>query len=288
MKKNILTVIICIFLNINIAHSRVYYDSFAPAMPSARLGVGSIPEKTKDTKAISTKKETTKVISAKTNNQAVTYADLDLKQISRDITDELDIDSAKMLSDLSILYNSAVQRSETIKYAIYKLSNPDSKKPDENIIKRILKPIASFSTIAGTALSGNPYMASGAIIGGGLMNAFSTDDKDANYRFTKVNDADMVLLVKRIDELQKKLLNVYTNYVTQKKLLKMSMDNLENRRKIYNSMQNATREELIIADNYYRNAQDFAKKTRREYELTRTILENLAGKDALAEIEKDD
>ena len=61
----------------------------------------------------------------------------------------------------------------------------------------MLKPIASFSSIAGTALSANPYMASGALIGGGLLNAFTSGDKDANYKFTKINDADMVLLVKK-------------------------------------------------------------------------------------------
>ncbi len=116
----------------------------------------------------------------------------------------MDTESPEILSDLSILYNSAVQKSETIKYAIYKLSNPEDNKPNESAIKkRILKPIASFSSIAGTALSANPYMASGALIGGGLLNAFSTSDKEANYKFTKVNDADMVLLVKKIDELQK-------------------------------------------------------------------------------------
>ena len=51
------------------------------------------------------------------------------------------------------------------------------------------------------------------------MNAFSGDDKEANYKFTKVNDADMVLLVRKIDELQKNLLNNYMNYRSQKELL---------------------------------------------------------------------
>lgn len=225
---------------------------------------------------------------AKTD-KALTYADLSLKQISKDVIDEMDYESPEILSDLSILYNSAVQRSETIKYAIYKLSNPDGTKPDESAIKKILKPIASVSTIAGTALSANPYMASGALIGGGLMNAFSTGDKEANYKFTKVTDADMVLLVRKIDELQKNLLNNYINYRSQKELLKLSMENLENRRKIYNSIQSsntASREQIIVADTYYRNAQSTVKKAQAEYNLSRVILENLAGKEALEEIEK--
>lgn len=121
------------------------------------------------------------------------------------------------------------------------------------------------------------------------MNAFAGNDKEANYKFTKVNDADMVLLVRKIDELQKNLLNNYINYITQKELLQLSMQNLENRRKVYNAMQNgekkASREELIVADTYYRNAQNTVKKAQAEYNLSRVILENIAGKEALREIE---
>ncbi len=269
----------------------VNYENFAPAAFSRRMGVGTEIESKKEIQAAAVKKEEKKIetISRQSDVKGLTYADLSLKQISKDIIEEMDIESPEILADLSILYNSAVQRSETIKYAIYKLSNPDENKPNESAVKRLLKPIASFSTIAGTALSANPYMASGALIGGGLMNAFSGDDKEVNYKFTKVNDADMVLLVRKIDELQKNLLNNYVNYVSQKELLQLSMQNLENRRKVYNAMQSgqrkATREELIVADTYYRNAQNTVKKAQAEYNLSRVILENIAGKEALKEIE---
>jgi len=277
----------------------VQYENFAPAPFSNRAGIGDGVEKRADVK-VRVEEKGAKNISSKSGSTAnsggnagkgLTYADLSLKQISKDVGDEMDFESPEILSDLSILYNSAIQRSETIRYAIYKLSNPEENKPDGNIIKRMLRPIASFSTIAGTALSANPYMASGALIGGGLLNAFSSDDKEVNYKFTKVNDADMVLLVKKIDELQKNLLNNYMNYRSQKELLSLAMQNLENRRKVYNAMQSgakkATREELIVADTYYRNAQNTVKKAQAEYNLSRIILENLAGKDALKEIEKE-
>ena len=48
----------------------------------------------------------------------------------------------------------------------------------------------------------------------------------------------------------------------------------------------ATREQLIVADTYYRNAQNTVKKAQAEYNLSRVILENIAGKEALVEIEK--
>ncbi len=274
-----------------IACAVIDYDNFAPAEFANRMGVGENIESKKNIQVKNGKKETKiENINVKKAEKALTYADLSLNMISKDVIDEMDIESPEILSDLSILYNSAVQKSETIRYAIYKLSNPDKDKPNESAIKRVLKPIASFSSIAGTALSANPYMASGALIGGGLLNAFTSGDKDANYKFTKINDADMVLLVKKIDELQKNLLNNYMNYRSQKELLALSMQNLENRRKIYNSMQanskNVSREQLIVADTYYRNAQNTVKKAQAEYNLSRVILENLAGKEALILIEK--
>ncbi len=296
MKKIRILIIFCyIIFNLNCANCAVTYENFAPAQYSGRLGVGDTIENKKEIQAKIKKNENKKkkLETASVNNQekSLTYADLSLKMISKDVTDEMDTESPEILSDLSILYNSAIQKSETIKYAIYKLSNPDENKPNESAIKRVLKPIASFSSIAGTALSANPYMASGALIGGGLLNAFTTGDKEANYKFTKVNDADMVLLVKKIDELQKNLLNNYMNYRSQKELLKLSLQNLENRRKIYNTMQansTTTKEQLIVADTFYRNAQNTAKKAQSEYNLSRIILENLAGKEALDEIEKRD
>ena len=184
-----------------------------------------------------------------------------------------------------MLWAAAAQRSETIKYTIYKLSNPDENKPDEGIIKKIIKPIASFSTIAGTALSSNPYMASGALIGGGLLGALVKDDKEINYKFTKVTDADMVLLVRKIDDLQKKLLNLYIDYRTKKELMTMTLENLDKRREIYNKSQNLRREELIIADVYYRNAQNAAKRAESDFWASRMILENLVGEEVLAQIE---
>ena len=128
-------------------------------------------------------------------------------------------------------------------------------------------------------------MASGALIGGGLLSALTRDDKELNYKFTKVNDADMVLLVRKIDDLQKKLLNLYIDYLTKKEIMAMTLDNLEKRRDIYDKSQNAPREELIIADVYYRNAQNAAKKAESDFWASRMILENLVGAEVLAQIE---
>ena len=246
--SKLLILFLC-FLSLNPVYSITLDNLNYPMPPANRLGVGKNPEA--PFSEVKTVNEGKTVVSSSGIKQAAydsSYADLSLKRLADDVSYDLNIESADLLADLQLLWAAAAQRSETIKYTIYKLSNPDENKPNENILKKIIKPIASFSTIAGTALSSNPYMATGALIGGGLLGAITRDDKELNYKFTKVNDADMVLLVRKIDDLQKKLLNLYIDYLTKKEIMAMTLDNLEKRREIYDKSQNAPREELIIAD----------------------------------------
>ena len=215
------------------------------------------------------------------------WADLSLKKLADDVSYELDLDSSKINADLAVLWNATTLRSETMKYTIYKLSNPDEDKPNESTLKKILKPIANISTLAGASVAGDPFMATGALIGGGLVNAFMKDDKEVNYRFSKVSDADMVLLVRKIDDLQKKLLDLYVDYRTKENLYKMAQENFEKREKNYINSQNKSKEELVIADVYYRTAKTQAQRAQDEFMTSRAILENLVGKDALEKIEEE-
>ena len=214
------------------------------------------------------------------------YADLSLKRLADDIAWELDEDSVQINSDLAVLWNATVNRSETMKYAIYKLSNPDEDKPNESTMKKILKPIANFSSIAGASVAGDPYVATTALIGGGLVNAFMKDDKEVNYRFSKVSDADMVLLVRKIDELQKKMLSLYVDYKTKQKLANLTKENFEKREEIYNISQDKSREELSVVEAYYRDAKSDMLLALDEYNTSRAILENLVGLEALKKIEE--
>ena len=285
MKKIILPFIFLLFSSPVFA---ITYETLNIQMPYAsRLGTGNTPEVRYEEVKAETKKNEVIVKTIDDTDNNLNFMDLNIKYLSDEIIDEMDSDSRKVLSDLSILYNSAIQRSETIRYAIYKLSNPEENKPNEGIIKKIIKPVASFSSIAGTAMSNNPYMAAGALIGGSLVGAITSDDKKVNYKFTKVNDADMVILVRKIDELQKKLLFLYMDYISNKELYNMAQDNLNKRKIMYETVQNnGTREEIIVADTFYRNAQEYLTKAKAKYDLSRTILENLTGPEALLEIEK--
>ncbi len=222
------------------------------------------------------------------NSAGAGYADLSLKRLANDVAVELDMDSGKINSDLSILWAATMERSETMKYTIYKLSNPDEDKPDESTLKKIIRPLANISSLAGASLSADPFVATGALIGGGLINAFTKDDKEVNYKFSKVSDADMVLLIRKIDGLQKKLLDLYIDYKTKQELANLTQENLKKREEIYKLSQNKSKEELVIADVYYRTAKTNAQRAQDEYLTSRAILENLVGLDALKQIETDE
>ncbi|MBQ8635405.1 hypothetical protein IJ425_04560 [bacterium] len=235
----------------------------------------------------STSKQVENNIENATNSEINSnYADLSLKRLAQDISYEIDEDQMKINSDLAILWAATSNRSETMKYTIYKLSNPDEDKPNESTMKKILRPLANFSSIAGASVAGNPFAATGALVGGGLVNAFMKDDKEVNYRFSKVSDADMVLLVRKIDALQKKLLDLYVDYKTKQQLFKLTEDNFKKREEIYKYSEGKTKQELLIADVYYRNAKANMQKALDDYNTSRAILENLVGEEALKKIEE--
>ena len=60
------------------------------------------------------------------DSRALTYADLSIKKISKEISDNLNLKSNDMMKDLSLLWRGAAVKSDTIKFALYKLSNPDA------------------------------------------------------------------------------------------------------------------------------------------------------------------
>ena len=119
-----------------------YEDLNSVKDPAYRVGTtNDIENKIEvDTKI---QKETVKVI-GQDKIENLTYADLSIKRISSEISQSLEIDYKDMLGDLSILWQGAATQSDTIKYALYKLANPDKDKPDNNAIKKVLTSIASM------------------------------------------------------------------------------------------------------------------------------------------------
>lgn len=259
-----------------------YDDLNTVKEPAYRVGTTNDIENKID---IDTKiqKETVKVI-GQDKIEDLTYADLSIKRISSEISQSLEIDYKDMLGDLSILWQGAATQSDTIKYALYKLANPDKDKPDNNAIKKVLTSIASMSTLLG-ATTGNPLLACASLVGGNTLGIMSQDTKALNYKFTKVGDADMIILVRKVEELQQKVVDCYFDYMTTREILNMTEKMAKRRNDNYEKAQNTTREVILITDAYYRESMDLLAKARGNYTDARSRLEQLVGTDVLKQFE---
>ncbi len=250
--------------------------------PAYRVGTTNEIENKID---VDTKVQKAKIRIVESQNvENLTYADLNIKKISAEISQALEIDYDVMLADLSILWQGAAVKSETIKYALYKLANPDKDKPDNASVKKVLTTIASMSTLLG-ATTGNPLLACASLIGGNTLGIMSQDTKSLNYKYTKVGDADMIILVRKVDELQQKVVNNYFDYMTTRKILEMTEDMAERRQQNYDRAQNDSREIILITDAYYREALNQMAKAQGDFNDARSRLEQLVGTDALKQFE---
>ena len=124
------------------------------------------------------------------------------------------------------------------------------------------------------------------MFGGHLLNSLSFNDKDLNYKYTKVTDADMIVLITKVDNMQKKVIDQYYDYMTSYNLLSMCEKNLKKREERYNASIYKTQEQLLIADAYYRSAIDTKAKLELEFLENRAALEQLVGLEAMAQFEQ--
>jgi len=224
-----------------------------------------------------------KTVSA-SENPSITYADLSIKKMSMEISKLIEIDYNEMQSDLSLLWQGAATNSDTIKFAIYKLANPDKDKPDSNAVKKVLTTIAGMSTLVGAGM-GNPVMASAALIGGNTLGIMSQDTKALNYKYTQVTDADMIILIRKVEALQQKVVDLYYDYMSARELYNMTSRMVEKSKKNYEAAQNSPKEIVLITDTFYREALDQQQKARGSYFEKRSRLEQLVGKDIFIQFE---
>lgn len=281
MKK--LIVIISILILQNLAVNAITYDDLTTLKePAYRVGA---TDEIENKLEASTKIERAKIkIEEQNKVENLTYADLSIKRISLEISQSLEMDYDIMLADLSILWQGAATNSDTIKYALYKLANPDKDKPDNSAIKKVLTSIASMSSLVG-ATTGNPLLACASLIGGNTLGIMSQDTKALNYKYTKVNDADMIILVRKVDELQQKVVNAYFDYMTTRKIYDMTQDMAEKRQINYEKAQTTSREVILITDAYYRESLNQLAKAKGDFSDARARLEQLVGKDIFKQFE---
>ena len=289
--KKLLSIAILISILAPAASAITVEEITTPKPPAARLGTGHTPEKAfKITESTKKKEIKTKDANYKSGTESaagdLTYADLSLKKIAKEVADDAELDSGNTVNDIKLLWIGAAQHSETVKFIIYKLSNPDEDKPDQSIVKKIIKPLATAGSLAGIGM-GNPVAAIGALMGSSVLGNFSTTDKDLNYRFTKVNDADMIVLIRKIEELQRKICNYYFDYMAARGALQKTDEMVLKRQKQFNNISEyGTREQILLADAYYRAALQTQNTAKSEFLSKRAALEQTVGMDTMAEFEE--
>ena len=262
-------------------------DITEPLPPAYRLGVGSAPENkykvSEANKEIKAKDATLDKEAEAIKN--ITYADLSLKKIAKEISDDAELESSDMLADIQLLWIGAAQNSQTVKFIVYKLSNPDEDKPDESIVKKIIQPISTVGSLAGIGI-GNPIAAISSIMGSSVLGSLSVDDKDLNYKFSKVNDADMVVLIRKIEELQRKIIFYYFDYMTSRQALQRSDILVAKRQKAFADTKGLSDAQIIMLDVFYREALNKQSKLRSDFLSKRSALEQLVGMDSMAQFEE--
>ena len=293
-KKFIFLTIAFLLSNVNCANAEnlTLKDLEFPKPPAYRVGLSEVPE----TQFIQAKQE--KPTLEKTYAQIgdnresaitdMTYADLSISKLSKEIGKELEFEENDMVSDLTLLWQGAATQSDTINFALYKLANPDADKPDSKSIKKVLTTIASMSTLVGASIA-SPVFAGSSLIGGNILNIMSQDTKALNYKYTRVNDADMIILIRKIEDLQQNAVNLYYDYMSAKKQLEMTTKLVEERQRKFELAQknNAPRELVVITDAYYRTAIDKQRTAKSDFFSKRAALEQFVGNETFVQFEKE-
>lgn len=295
LNKNFIFLTIAFLLsNVNCANAEnlTLKDLEFPKPPAYRVGLSEVPE----TQFIQAKQE--KPTLEKTYAQIgdnresaitdMTYADLSISKLSKEIGKELEFEENDMVSDLTLLWQGAATQSDTINFALYKLANPDADKPDSKAIKKVLTTIASMSTLVGASMA-SPVFAGSSLIGGNILNIMSQDTKALNYKYTRVNDADMIILIRKIEDLQQNAVNLYYDYMSAKKQLEMTTKLVEERQRKFELAQknNAPRELVVITDAYYRTAIDKQRTAKSDFFSKRAALEQFVGNETFVQFEKE-
>ena len=275
-----------IFSLISIDVSAITVEDIKMPLPvEYRLGTSNEIEKKYE--IIETNLESQDMILQKEKDavKRVTYADLTLNNISKDIVYDLKIEQKYVMEDIKTLWIGAASRSETVKFAIYKLSNPDEDKPSNNILKKVIRPLANISSLAGLGIP-DPIVGSVALMGGNLLTGLSISDKDLNYKYSKVTDADMVVLVQKIDDLQKNLTENYYEYIKKREYLNSLNGIVVKREKMIEQYQDSPQELIQILDTYYKESVEERNHARTDFLYIRSILEQLVGEESLLQFEK--
>lgn len=207
------------------------------------------------------------------------------RAIYNEIRDEEDLS----LADIGMLWQAAVTRSGTTRYAIEKLSRRDATgKPVEgdNFSKRMLGSIVHLGGVAGSMWTGTP---AGLIGSGMIQDIMAGSPQDS--ALARVTDADMVLLAKQVEELQTQLIQLYYGYKHAKEKLTLAQEAQSTINKYCDHAETLTSNGQSDAlkplmQSLVESARQDVQNAQQNLNSSRTALSGLVGPDAIAALEQ--
>ncbi len=140
-----------------------------------------------------------------------------------------------------------------------------------------------MSTFVGAGM-GNPVLASAALIGGNTLGIMSSDTKALNYKYSQVTDADMIILVRKVEDLQQKVVDLYYDYLTARQLYNMTTETVDKCYRNYQASQKLSKEVILMTDTFTVRHWMSSKSPGKIFE-ARSRLEQLVGNEVFKDFE---
>jgi len=204
------------------------------------------------------------------------------------VNNELRDDEELSITDIGMLWEAAVERSGTIRYAIEKLSRRDATgKPVDNdsFTKRVVQNMVHLGGVAGSMWTGTP---AGLIGSNMVQELISGNPQDS--ALSRVTDADMVILAKEVEALQSQLIEQYYTYRQAQERLTMAREASTTIEKYYDhalkTSSNTTDTLQPLMQSMLDNAKQEEQNALQNYNSTRSALSMVVGPDAIAALDQ--
>ncbi|MBK8190893.1 MAG: hypothetical protein IPK79_10640 [Vampirovibrionales bacterium] len=204
------------------------------------------------------------------------------------IRNELRDDQELALTDITLLWQSAVERSGAIRYAIEKLSRRDAtgKTTGDSFTKRVFQNIVRLGGVAGSMWTGTPA----GVLSGSLVEDMLRGDPTTSA-MGRVTDADMLLLAKEVEALQTQVIESYYAYRQAQDQWKLSHEALVKLDAYYQRILEAPENADALAlkpvlDSMFEGLQQEESNAKQGFVSARNALGLLVGGDALLTLEQ--
>ncbi len=215
-----------------------------------------------------------------------------MQEQNQAISNELKDEEELFIQDIAMLWQAAVERSGTIRYAIEKLSRRDATgKPvtGDSFTKRILQSAARVGGVASSVWSGTPT----GMLGGSMVEDMLRGNPQDPSQM-RITDADMLILAKEVEALQSHVIETYYEYRHARQRWKISQEATSNllqfqERFEENPAANNNIEKMALApvvDSLIQSARQEESAAKQAFVHSRNALGLVVGAEALLALEQ--